>query len=44
MAMGEAAGMAAAISIKTKIPVASLSGTIVREQLHAEGSGPFTEA
>ena len=44
MALGEAAGTAAAISIKTKTPVASLSGTIVREQLHAEGSGPFTEA
>ena len=44
MAMGEAAGMAAAISIKTKTPVASLRGTAVREQLHTQGSGPFTEA
>ena len=44
MAMGEAAGTAAAISIKTKTPVASLRGTAVREQLHTQGSGPFTEA
>jgi hypothetical protein len=44
MAMGEAAGMAAAISIKTKTPIPSLKGALVREQLQAQGSGPFTEA
>jgi hypothetical protein len=43
MAMGEAAGMAAAISIRTKTPLALLSGHIVREQLQSQGSGPFTD-
>lgn len=43
MAMGEAAGVAAAMSLKLKTEVATLSGIRVRETLAAQGAGPFTE-
>jgi hypothetical protein len=44
MAMGEAAGVAAAMSLKAKVEVASLDGVKVREQLTKRGGGPFTDA
>jgi hypothetical protein len=44
MAMGEAAGCAAALSLRAKTDVAALSGTRVREQLVAQNAGPFTDA
>ena len=44
MAMGEAAGCAAALALTEKIEVATLSGVKVREQLAARGAGPFTDA
>jgi hypothetical protein len=44
MAMGEAAGVAAAMSLSTKTEVAQLDGVIVRQQLTKQGGGPFTEA
>ena len=44
MAMGEAAGLAAAIAIRAKTEVALLNGARVREQLQQQGAGPFTDA
>lgn len=44
MAMGEAAGTAAALALVSKTEVSSLSGIKVREALAANGAGPFTEA
>lgn len=44
MAMGEAAGTAAALALKEKTDAASLSGVKVREILAACGAGPFTKA
>jgi hypothetical protein len=44
MAMGEAAGVAAAASLQNKTSVALLSGVKVREALGKLGAGPFTEA
>ncbi len=42
MAMGEAAGCAAAMALKAKTEVASLDGVRVRETLSQRGAGPFT--
>ncbi len=42
MAMGEAAGTAAAMALKSKTEVAALDGVKVREILTASGGGPFT--
>ena len=44
MAMGEAAGVAAAMSLKQHTSVAETSGAKVREQLRSQNAGPFTEA
>lgn len=44
MAMGEAAGAAAAMSVQDKTSVAELSGVKVREKLAARNAGPFTDA
>ncbi len=44
MAMGEAAGTAAALAVKTKSEVALLSGVKVRETLASQKAGPFTDA
>lgn len=44
MAMGEAAGVAAALSLKTRTAVAALDGIKVREALTRQGAGPFTDA
>lgn len=44
MAMGEAAGTAAALSVNNKTEVALLNGVRVREALNQSGAGPFTEA
>lgn len=44
MAMGEAAGVAAAMSMQEQTEVAQLSGVKVREKLSATGAGPFTDA
>jgi len=44
MAMGEAAGTAAALALKAKTEVSSLDGVKVREALAAKGAGPFTDA
>jgi hypothetical protein len=44
MAMGEAAGVAAALSIREKTSVAQLDGVRVREKLQKSGAGPFTDA
>jgi hypothetical protein len=44
MAMGEAAGVAAAMSLREKTEVAALDGIRVRETLAALGAGPFTDA
>ena len=44
MAMGEAAGCAAAIALKAKTEVAALDGVKVREKLSAQNAGPFTDA
>jgi len=44
MAMGEAAGVAAAIALQTKTDVAALNGAIVRETLGRQDAGPFTDA
>jgi hypothetical protein len=44
MAMGEAAGVAAAIALKTKTEVAALDGATVREALRRQSAGPFTDA
>jgi len=44
MAMGEAAGCAAALASKEGSTVAELNGQRVRETLVAQGGGPFTDA
>jgi hypothetical protein len=44
MAMGEAAGTAAALALETKADVAALEGVKVREKLAAKNAGPFTDA
>lgn len=44
MAMGEAAGTAAALALKENTEVATLDGLKAREALAAKGSGPFTDA
>jgi hypothetical protein len=44
MAMGEAAGCAAALAVKQKAEVAGLDGVKIREVLAAAGGGPFTHA
>ena len=44
MAMGEAAGVAAALSIARKTSPQEVGGVAVRERLTQLGSGPFTEA
>ena len=44
MAMGEAAGVAAAISLKDKTSVAEINGAKVREKLESQNAGPFTDA
>jgi len=43
MALGEAAGAAAVMSLKGKTEVATLDGVKVREQLARQNAGPFTE-
>ncbi len=43
MAMGQAAGTAAAMAVKSNTSVAALDGVDVREQLTAQGAGPFTQ-
>jgi hypothetical protein len=44
MAMGEAAGCAAALSLQNKTEVATLDGQRVREKLTQQNAGPFTKA
>jgi len=44
MAMGEAAGVAAALALTHKTEVAILSGVKVREKLSSQNAGPFTDA
>jgi hypothetical protein len=44
MAMGEAAGVAAAMSLKAKADVGSFDGIKVRETLARQNAGPFTDA
>ena len=44
MALGEAAGCAAAMSLKQKTSVASLNGQRVSETLSQQNSGPFTDS
>jgi hypothetical protein len=44
MAMGEAAGVAAALALKEKTSVAILNGVKVREALASQNAGPFTNA
>ncbi len=44
MAMGEAAGIAAALALKQRTDVATLDGVKVREHLAAQNAGPFTDA
>ncbi len=44
MAMGEAAGCAAALSLRNKTEVATLDGQKVREKLAQQNGGPFTKA
>ncbi len=43
MAMGEAAGVAAAMALKEKTSVAEIDGVRVREKLATLGGGPFTD-
>lgn len=43
MAMGEAAGVAAALAMKGKTEVALIDGVKVREVLSTQNSGPFTD-
>ncbi len=43
MAMGEAAGVAAALGVATKTEAGALNGQKVREALAKIGGGPFTE-
>jgi hypothetical protein len=44
MAMGEAAGVAAAMAVRAKKAPPEISGVKVRESLKALGAGPFTDA
>jgi hypothetical protein len=44
MAMGEAAGCAAALALQSKTEVATLNGQKVRETLSKQNAGPFTHA
>ncbi|MEQ1825554.1 MAG: FAD-dependent oxidoreductase [Pirellula sp.] len=44
MAMGEAAGVGAAMSVMSRVEVAALNGVDVREQLSKQNAGPFTDA
>jgi hypothetical protein len=44
MALGEAAGCAAALSLKEKVAVATLNGQHVREALSKQNAGPFTDS
>ncbi|MCB1077835.1 MAG: FAD-dependent oxidoreductase [Verrucomicrobiae bacterium] len=44
MAMGEAAGHAAAMSVAAGVSPQEISGTKLRETLAAKGAGPFTDA
>lgn len=44
MAMGEAAGYAAALALQSKTEVATLNGQKVREALSRQNAGPFTQA
>lgn len=44
MALGEAAGCAAAMSLREKTSVASLNGQKVRDTLAGQNAGPFTDA
>ncbi len=44
MAMGEAAGTAAAMALTAKTEVAALDGVKVREALSKQNAGPFTDA
>ena len=44
MAMGEAAGCAAALALQSKTTVAALDGQKVREALSRQNAGPFTQA
>lgn len=44
MALGEAAGCAAALSLKSKTSVAILNGVKIREKLAQQNAGPFTDA
>lgn len=44
MALGEAAGVAAALALKNKTEVAALNGQQVRETLARQNAGPFTDA
>jgi 2-polyprenyl-6-methoxyphenol hydroxylase-like FAD-dependent oxidoreductase len=44
MAMGEAAGVAAALALKDKTSVTLLSGVRVRDALTEQNAGPFTDA
>ncbi|MCC6882952.1 MAG: FAD-dependent oxidoreductase [Verrucomicrobiales bacterium] len=44
MALGEAAGTAAALAIKSKIEVGTVDGRKVRETLSQNNGGPFTDA
>jgi glycine/D-amino acid oxidase-like deaminating enzyme len=43
MAMGEAAGCAAALALRTKTEVTELSGAKLQEKLAAQNGGPFTD-
>jgi hypothetical protein len=43
MALGEAAGCAAALSLRSKTEVAALDGQKVREALVKQNAGPFTQ-
>jgi hypothetical protein len=42
MALGQAAGTAAAVAVKRRTTAAALDGKLVRETLAAQGAGPFT--
>jgi hypothetical protein len=44
MAMGEAAGVAAALALQSKAEVAHIDGVKVREKLATLNAGPFTDA
>jgi hypothetical protein len=44
MALGEAAGTAAALAMKVKSEVGTFDGVKVREALVKQNAGPFSEA